>query len=129
MILVNGYTKNAETYRNNSRIDSLMVFGNYYSVQTLGDESDTAYNDEPVMFFGERDWIVKYTKFRPLPAKYEGRTPTKFDMQSVVDNAMILGLSTYGTNYYTEIKIVISATVKGQKFDNLCVSEILLITP
>ncbi len=106
-----------------------MVFGNYYSVQTLGNESYTAYNDEPVMFFGERDWIVKYAKFRPLPAKYVGRTPTKFDMQSIVDNSMILGLSHYGTNYFTEITIVITAATKGLKYNDLCVSEILLITP
>lgn len=129
MILVNGYTKNAETYRNNARIDSLMVFGNYFSVHTIGDESDTAYNNKPVMLFGERDWIVKYTDFRPLPAKYDGLNPTSFDWQSIVDNSMLLGLSHYGTNYFTEINIVITAATKGLKYNDLCVSEILLITP
>lgn len=128
MLLLNGYTKNAETYRNNARIDSLMVFGDYNSI--FRSEKETISQQEKNMLLaGERDYIIKYTDFRPLPTKYTGVSPTSFDWQSLVDNAMIVNLSDepWTDNCYTEIRIVITAATKGLKYQDLCLSEILLI--
>ncbi|MBQ6668382.1 MAG: hypothetical protein IJM65_09735, partial [Bacteroidales bacterium] len=128
MLLLNGYTKNAETYRNNARIDSLMVFGDYNRI--FRSEKETISQQEKNMLLaGERDYIIKYTDFRPLPTKYTGVSPTSFDWQSLVDNAMIVNLSDepWTDNCYTEIRIVIIAANKGLKYQDLCVSEILLI--
>ena len=118
MLLLNGYTKNAETYRNNARIDSLMVFGDYNSI--FRSEKETISQQEKNMLLaGERDYIIKYT----------GVSPTSFDWQSLVDNAMIVNLSDepWVDNCYTEIRIVITAAAKGLKYQDLCLSEILLI--
>ena len=128
MLLLNGYTKNAETYRNNARIDSLMVFGDYNRI--FRSEKETISQQEKNMLLaGERDYIIKYTDFRPLPTKYTGVSPTSFDWQSLVDNAMIVNLSDepWTDNCYTEIRIVITAAAKGLKYQDLCLSEILLI--
>ena len=128
MLLLNGYTKNTETYRNNARIDSLMVFGDYNRI--FRSEKETISQQEKNMLLaGERDYIIKYTDFRPLPTKYTGVSPTSVDWQSLVDNAMIVNLSDepWTDNCYTEIRIVIIAANKGLKYQDLCVSEILLI--
>ena len=91
MLLLNGYTKNAETYRNNARIDSLIVFGSRFQVYTYEGKTDTNRNRQ-IMLFGEHEWIVKYVKANRLPQKYAGYAPEKFDWQSLVDSAMLLGL-------------------------------------
>ena len=132
-MLLNGYTKNSETYHNNSRIDSLLIFGPQYYVNDIDGKKDTArYNNDPYdILWGKKEWIVKYTKYRILPDKYPNDAPKRFDWQSLVDNAMILGLSgesgPWGVTCYTEIHILITATTKGLKYDDLCVSELLLI--
>lgn len=42
---------------------------------------------------------------------------------------MMLGLSDgpWGDTCYEEIRIIITATAKGLKYDDLCVSEIILV--
>ncbi len=130
LLLINGYTKSAETYRNNSRIDSLLVFADRFDVFYDGEKKHTTAPNKNIMLLGDVDhWIVKYTDFVPAAAKIPGKMPKTFDWQSLVDNAMLLNLSNapYQDTYYTEIRIVISATEKGLKYDDLCVSEILLI--
>ncbi|MBR4773666.1 MAG: hypothetical protein IK010_04470 [Bacteroidales bacterium] len=134
MLLVNGYTKNTDTWRNNARIDSLMVhdsipYALYRDYDT--DKIDTVINrkgwDEQ-MLFGEADWIVKWTDFRPLPAKYPHGEPAAFDFQSIIDNALIITTNNrYSYNLVTEIKIRITAVDKGLKYDDLCISEIILL--
>jgi hypothetical protein len=128
MLLLNGYTKNAETYRNNARIDSLIVFGSRFQVYTYEGKTDTNRNRQ-IMLFGEHEWIVKYIKANRLPQKYAGYAPEKFDWQSLVDSAMLLGLSDgpWNSTYYEEIRIIITAEAKGRKYNDLCVSEIMLI--
>ena len=128
MLLLNGYTKNAETYRNNARIDSLMVFGDYNRI-FRSEKGTISQQEKNMLLAGERDYIIKYTDFRPLPTKYTGVSPTSFDWQSLVDNAMIVNLSDepWTDNCYTEIRIVITAATKGLKYQDLCLSEILLI--
>ena len=81
------------------------------------------------MLFGEKEWIKKYTDYKILPRKYTGHSPKNFDWQSLVDNAMMLGLSDgpWGDTCYEEIRIIITAAAKGLKYDDLCVSEIILV--
>lgn len=127
MLLFNGYTKNADTYRNNTCIDSLFVLANRFTIGNWnGKEVRNDYEDD--IIFGSYEHI----KFKRVfyPEQYSGRTPASFDWQSLVDNAMLLNLNKYGQEAYcTEIRIVITATTKGLKYDDLCVSEILLIAP
>ena len=134
MLLVNGYTKNADTWRNNARIDSLMVHDSIpFSLDRDYDTGkiDTVRNRkgwDSQMLFGEADWIVKWTDFRPLPAKYPHGEPAAYDFQSIIDNALLLEMNyMYSDGLVTEIKIRITAIAKGLKYNDLCVSEIILL--
>ena len=84
---------------------------------------------ENEMLFGERDWIVKYTEFRPMPAKYPTGQPQAFDWQSLIDNAMRLNLSLdpWSEMRYNELRIVVTARKRGMKYDDLCLSEIIFV--
>ena len=129
LLLVNGYTKNADTWHNNSRIDSLMV---HYSVIVTyaphGNRSaERLEKIETRMLFGEPDWIVKWTDFRPLPAKYPHGEPAGYDFQSIIDNALLLTMNMYNESDITEIKIRITDIAKGLKYNDLCISEIILL--
>lgn len=131
MLLLNGYTKNAETYRNNARIDSLMVFGDYSAIYHDGEETISR-NVKKDLLFGEKKWEKPSSNnnWHPLPQKITSQPPTSFDWQSLVDNALIIEccFDPYYEEYrYTEIRIVIIAANKGLKYQDLCVSEILLI--
>lgn len=134
LLLVNGYTKNADTWRNNARIDSLMVhdsvpYALYRDYDT--EKIDTVRNREgwnQRMLFGKADWIVKWTDFRPLPAKYPHGEPATYDFQSIIDNALLLTTNDrYSYNLVTEIKIRVTAVAKGLKYNDLCISEIILL--
>jgi hypothetical protein len=63
------------------------------------------------------------------PDKCASETPPHFDWQTLADNAVIVKMSEspWGDSYYTEIRILITATRKGLKYDDLCLSEIILI--
>ena len=131
LLLVNGYTKNTDTWRNNARIDSLMVhYSTIVTYAPVGNRSDKIEKIETKMLFGEYDWIRKYVEYRSLPAKYPHGEPVAYDFQSIIDNALLLTTNNiYSYNLVTEIKIRITAVDKGLKYNDLCVSEILLITP
>lgn len=129
LLLVNGYTKNADTWHNNSRIDSLMV--HYSAIVTYAPYGNRSVERlekiETRMLFGEPDWIVKWTDFRPLPAKYPHGEPAGYDFQSIIDNALLLTMNMYNESDITEIKIRITDIAKGLKYNDLCISEIILL--
>ena len=130
MLLLNGYTKNAESYRNNSRIDSLFVYGDRFTKYEQPDSDSIIQNDKNEMLLGEvARWITKYTDYVPAASKVWQETPKSFDWQSLADNALVVNLSKdpFGDTHYTEIRIIITAAAKGLKYNDLCVSEILLI--
>lgn len=131
MLILNGYTKNADTWRNNSRIGSLRVHDTVAYFTYLNPENnqiDTSGHNDENMLFGEREWIVKYTQYHPLPEPYPMGEPQGYDWQSLVDNALILYMQApWVDNHISEINIVIGDTAKGLKYDDLCVSEIILI--
>ena len=123
LLILNGYTKNTETYRNNARIDSMYVLGRISPLYKEPEKFETE------LLFGRKDWIVNWTKYRPLAEKYTGSIPDFFDWQTLADNAMQIYYRDGFAAKFTEIRIVITAAAKGLKYDDLCVSEILLIAP
>lgn len=129
LLLVNGYTKNADTWRNNSRIDSLMV--HYSTIETYAPHGNHSAERlekiETWMLFGEADWIRKWVEYRPLPAKYPHGEPAGYDFQSIIDNALLLTMNMYDESNITEIKIRITDIAKGLKYNDLCISEIILL--
>lgn len=130
LLLVNGYTKNADTWRNNSRIDSLMVhFSTLVTYAPHGIRSaEKLEKIETLMLFGEHDWIKKWVEYRSLPAKYPNGEPAGYDFQSIIDNALLLTMNyLYDERKITEIKIRITDIAKGLKYNDLCISEIILL--
>ena len=129
LLLVNGYTKNADTWRNNARIDSLMVhYSTIVTYAPFGNRSaERREKIETRLFFGERDWIKKWVEYRSLPAKYPHGEPAGYDFQSIIDNALLLPINMYEESNITEIKIRITAIAKGLKYNDLCISEIILL--
>lgn len=129
LLLVNGYTKNADTWHNNSRIDSLMV--HYSAIVTYAPHGNRSAERlekiETRMLFGKPDWIVKWTDFRSLPAKYPHGEPAGYDFQSIIDNALLLTMNMWNESDITEIKIRITDIAKGLKYNDLCISEIILL--
>lgn len=128
LLLVNGYTKNADTWQANSRIDSLTVLATtpyftYFDYET--GKMDTTANEDRrshLRLLGGHDNV------RPLPVKYPHGEPHGYDIQSLIDNALIITLGNiYSNTHVSEIKIHIAATAKGTRHDDLCISEILLI--
>ena len=131
MLLMNGYTKNAESYRNNSRIDSLLIYGNFFDTykDEKGKIDTTTYKNDMLFNVEYEHWSEKWADHAPVPSKYPEKNIKSFDWQTIVDNALILRISDnpwYDT-HYTEIRIIITAATKGLKYSDLCVSEILLI--
>ena len=128
LLLFNGNTKNQETYQDNSRIDSLLVFGDLFDVYNFDANNDTTISNNFVLIDFSY-WQPQWEDVVPTPEKCPEREIKSFNWQSLVDNALKLNLS-YGPDYmtyYTEIRIHITATTKGLKYNDLCVSELLLI--
>lgn len=124
IMLLNGYTKNADTWRNNARVDSLLVYKTSYEVVGPFDNGriDTStYTNELKVGWAPRGQ-------RPISQEVAGREPSGYSWQSLLDNVDAFRLSDpWWPEYYTELRIVITSTKKGLKYNDLCVSEILLI--
>ncbi len=134
LLLLNGYTKDRDTWRNNARIDSMLVTainpGYHYRDYETG-KIDTALNTRDrqlVMLFGEHEWIRKWVESRWLPGEYPHGEPAGYDFQSLIDNSLMLTLGTiWSIELVTEIKIRITDIAKGLKYNDLCISEIILL--
>lgn len=111
LMLYNGYTKDATSWRNNSRIDSIsctvggyVMYGEHYADNGVG-------NKEPV----------------------------DYGWQGLTDAALHIPFSERALNYdfpwesyykkplFKEITIRVKSRVKGRKYDDLCVSEIVVL--
>ena len=65
---------------------------------------------------------------RPISQEVAGREPSGYSWQSLLDNVDAFRLSDpWWPEYYTELHIVITSTKKGLKYNDLCISELLLI--
>ena len=133
LILLNGYTKNADTWLGNSRIDSMMITGNGFSVYTFGEngETDTSYITSDDNIFGNRKRSGDGRYYVTVPDKFQTKEPTAYDWQTLVDNATLVSLTAWrgpwSPVYYTELRIHVSAVTHGLKYNDLCLSELLLI--
>lgn len=133
LLLINGYTKDRDTWRNNSRIDSLLVTAQihgyyFWNYGTNKIDTNLYREDRHQMLFGQHEWIVKWTESRYLSDKYPHGEPAGFDFQSLIDNSLMLTFGDFfSSDLVTEIRLRISAAEKGLKYDDLCVSEIILL--
>lgn len=137
MLLLNGYTRSEENYRNYARIDSLIITGQcfYVTTSTNNEGVRKTANNSVKMLFGRELFDARNKSLLPRPNKYAGHNPAGFDWQSLFDSAMILKLSDaitdrddyYSGHYYSEIRIVITATSPGFKYKDLCLSEIVFV--
>ena len=134
LLLLNGYTKDRDTWRNNARIDSMLVTatvpGYLYRDYDTGKIDTAIYREDQqhMMLFGQHDWIRRFVESRKQPDKCPLDEPEGYDLQTLIDNSVMLTIgSIWGGDLVTEIKLRITATTKGRKYDDLCVSEIILI--
>ena len=117
IVFYNGYCKSADTWRNNSRVESMMVYdpsgGHYDPFFSL------PYNSTP-------EKMVPRWKDGPKPLRTA--MPDDFTWQGLTDAAEIIHLSEYyGNPPLTELHFSIATTAKGLRYDDLCISEIILL--
>ena len=123
ILMLNGYTKNADTWKNNSRIDSMWISADYSSIHHF--VPDTSYSKGD-MVFGGSDWRKNN---KPIAYNVPSEEPNGYSWQPLLDNASTFNLGyPWSDDYFTELHFRITATKKGLKYDDLCVSEILLIS-
>ena len=114
IVFYNGYCKSAATWQNNSRVESMMVCesGKKYPIFC------EYHNPSPGYF---RGWQY-------LPKKLIADVPESFTWQGLTDVAEVIQRSDYDSpDPVTEIHFAIASVVKGKKYDDVCVSEIILL--
>ena len=114
IVFYNGYCKSAATWLNNSRVESMMV--------CESGRKDPLYceyhNPSPGYF---RGWQY-------LPKRLIADVPESFTWLGLTDVAEVIQRSDYySPNPVTEIHFAIAAVVKGKRYDDVCVSEIILL--
>lgn len=116
IVFYNGYCKSAATWRANSRVASMMV---YDPISRRDPFFYQSYNTTP-------EKMVPHYKNGPKPLRTA--MPDSFTWQGLTDAAEIIHLSDYyGNSPLTELHFSIAATAKGSKYDDLCISEIILL--
>ena len=117
IVFYNGYCKDAATWRANSRVASMMVYdpsGKHYDPFFY-----QSYNTTP-------EKMVPRYKAGPKPLRTA--MPDGFTWQDLTDAAEIMHISDYyGNPPLTELHFSIATTAKGTKYDDLCISEIILL--
>ncbi|MBR1550641.1 MAG: hypothetical protein IJ634_08415 [Bacteroidales bacterium] len=120
LLLYNGYCKDRQTWLNNSRIDTL-----YYNFTTR----------EPY-YWGETYSVARDRRVTP---ELMGGTPTAFTWQALTDAAIKVTVEERRMNYVfpwpvvnyrqkvKEITLLVTAVTPGAKYNDLCISEIILI--
>ena len=118
-LVYNGYCKDRQTWLNNSRIDTLD-----YIVGTRGELSGKPYVDERKIFYPDANWLQEL----------QGNVPKDFTWQGLTDAAIKLPVVDYINPWHPdfrqkvkEITIRITAVKPGKKYNDLCISEIILI--
>ena len=119
IVFYNGYCKDAATWRANSRVASMMVYdpsGGHYDPFFY-----QSYNATP-------EKMVPRYKAGPKPLRTTA--PDNFTWQGLTDAAEVMHISDYYDNPpMTELHFSIATTAKGSKYDDLCISEIILLEP
>ena len=116
IVFYNGYCKNAATWRANSRVASMMVY----------DPADNHYPFFYESYYTTPEKMVPH--YKPGPKPLRTAMPDSFTWQGLTDAAEIIHLSDYYNNQpLTELHFSIAATTRGTQYDDLCVSEIILL--
>ena len=116
IVFYNGYCKDAATWRNNSRVASIMVY----------DPSDARYPFFYQSYNATPEKMIPQYKAGPKPLR--SAMPDSFTWQGLTDAAEIIHISEYyGNSQLTELHFSIATTTRGAKYDDLCISEIILL--
>ncbi len=114
IVFYNGYCKNASTWQNNSRVGSMMV----YESGSKNPIFCEYHNPSPGYF---RGWQY-------LPKRLSADVPESFTWQELTDVAELIQRSDYySPDPVTEIRFAIASVARGKKYDDVCVSEIILL--
>jgi hypothetical protein len=117
ILFYNGYCKDAATWRNNSRVASMMVYN------PSGDHYDPFFYE---YYKALPEKMVPHYNKGPKPLRTT--MPDNFTWQGLTDAAEIMHISDYYSNPpLTEICFSIATTTRGAKYDDLCISEIILL--
>ena len=117
IVFYNGYCKNATTWRNNSRVASMMVYN------PSGDHYDPFFYE---YYKALPEKMVPHYNKGPKPLRTA--MPNSFTWQGLTDAAEIIHISDYyGNPPLTEICFSIATATRGAKYDDLCISEIILL--
>ena len=98
LLLYNGYCKSPEVWRNNSRIKEFV----------------------PCLYDSESDG---FGNLYPVEETLE-KPPLAFDRQTLTDEALLCQL--FGI-FTTKLKIVVTEITPGEKYNDLCVSELIFL--
>ena len=122
IMILNGYTKNADTWHNNAHIDSAWISAVYNEIHHYS--GDTTLNVKD-MVFGSTNWR---TNNRPSAYHVAANEPTGYSWQHLLDNATVFSINyPWSDRYFTELHLCITDIKKGLKYDDLCISELILI--
>lgn len=118
IVFYNGYCKDAATWRANSRVASMMVY-------------DPSGNHDPFFYQSYNATPEKMVpRYKAGPKPLRTAMPDSFTWQGLTDAAEIMHISDdYGNPPMTELHFSIATTAKGSKYDDLCISEIILLEP
>ena len=117
ILFYNGYCKDATTWRNNSRVASMMVYN------PSGDHYDPFFY-EYYKALPEK-MVPHYNKG---PKTLRTAMPDSFTWQGLTDAAEIIHISDYYNDQpLTELHFSIATTAQGAKYSDLCISEIILL--
>jgi len=122
IMILNGYTKNADTWRNNAHIDSAWISAVYYEIHHYSEDTTTYVKD---IVFGYDNWRKNN---RPSAYHVAANEPTGYSWQHLLDNATVFSINyPWSDRYFTELHLCITDIKKGLKYDDLCISELILI--
>jgi hypothetical protein len=118
IVFYNGYCKSPDTWHANSRVASMMVYDTCSCDRWHTPLFCDYYNPSPDYFKG----------FEYLPKQLRATAPVDFTWQGLTDAAEIIHISDYyGNKPVTELYFAIAAVAKGNRYSDICVSEIVLL--
>ena len=135
ILLYNGYCKNRDVWRNNSRIETMSANETYYCKKYNNHTQKWVADNQSNEVFNRWSHFYENGKRIDRPNKVSAE-PVAFDWQNLTDNAIIFRTDEYSLwGYYAnfghiekyQLRIDIGDIAPGQKYNDLCISEIILI--
>lgn len=126
VVLYNGYCKNREVWRNNSRIGTLFVEEIVAVDYSAHNPKWKIQEDKHPLYYG---WSHQNGKYETFP-KAVPDEPVAFDWQNLTDNAVFMTTG-YGDMWEHfksyRLHFVIDQVIPGAKYEDLCISEIIVV--